>query len=1549
MEKLSAWESPTGNLGTWVAEDARAALEAYKIRPNLAREHDNIERSTVESGYGRKQLHELVQNAADAMEGTNGRICLILTEDTLYCANEGTPLDKPGLEALFMSHSSQKRDDKIGRFGLGFKSVLQVSDRPEIISRTVSVRWDREKSRRSISAALPGQKYFPVLRLAEAFDPAEPAKGDHVLAELMEWATTIVRLPLREGFVWLDDEFEVFPPEFMLFSEQIKSLELDNRRTGSKSSWTASRNGREVRLLAAGGEEVIWDVFSFPHQPTAEAMREAGSIAARSSLQVSWAVPRKNRGKRPGQFWNYFPTPTFTSLSGIVNAAFKLNEDRQNMLAGRYNEEILKVTLPRIVAAALPDLTDIDDPGSILDILPARFRPIEARSWADEVLNNPVMQAVGSMSFVPNLSGELRLASEIRIAPDLRDAGKIEALWDAAVPRGRPWAHRTTFATRDRNATLERLLGIAKVERATVVEWLEEVVYSGSLKDFASALEIAVAINKSHPELWADMRQAEIVLAGDGSRQKPLTSSIFIPVDDDDNAENLVSIELLAVKNVREYLRTLGIGLLDAQGQLRKVVALVLTDSLDDEAKSSMWRLARSVPAPQMVIQLQDAFPELSVPVRCEDGIWRRASDVWRRGGMFPANGTGDSNLVVDGTFHAADVELLRQLGIKTDLSQPAQTTSGPLYRQWREAQGKAIQNRFVGSPTPVSGIHLKFAPAFAVAKLELLTNASKEARLHATKQILRSRHYPVVVAVSNQYVADIQVDDPDLWWASQFGVVDTALGLIDALHAVGPVAGIPSGFLPTPTDPEAAALLRLQSDPARFNWSHIYRLAAARLSIPHLHQLYGVAAVKHMPSPKLVRVETREGLTELPFRDATLALDEATYRHYAENRGAAVIFTDNSELNAALENVWKLPTVSVAFTTQLTFTEEGPRQKLGERIPYIHIPFSGASKVELVPCSHLAFVTVNDTDEHRSERSLETHMDDQTFFFRSHLTPQRWLQALLEARGKRSTATNVLKAAKAAAAEADRVRRFKEIAKLTDDDEKLVALVGEQAIRDLIPPHVFQMLDHRTDEKLTGKKLAGLASTLHGASLFKKIKPFLDEQGIQTPAQFSGNAAAREFLKSLGISEDYFPTSSGGKKPPREEVVGPIHLSPMHDYQVDVGIQIQEVLAGKRKSRAIVQLPTGAGKTRVAVDSVIAHAATTTKPQLVVWVAHTKELCDQAVEAWLYVWQAGGIPGERLAVSRLWDSNDAKPEETRMHVVVATIQTLGSIVETRAADYEWLFDADTLIIDEAHGAIAPSYTEVFRAFGRTNADRGKPVIGLSATPYRGVNENETQRLVKRFDGQLLVPSQFDTEHAHTYLQDAGVLAGVRHESLEGIQLKLTAGATLPGRSTSAMLETRIDFDAVARNKDRNDAILDHVKSIASSQTALVFAASVDHAEALAATLAAEGISAAAISSKTHPADRRRQIEDFRNGKIRVLTNFDVLSQGFDAPKVGAVYVCRPTFAPNKYLQMIGRGLRGPMNGGSDEVLIVNVNDNIDQFGEKLAFNHFDYLWNRDS
>ena len=60
------------------------------------------------------------------------------------------------------------------------------------------------------------------------------------------------------------------------------------------------------------------------------------------------------------------------------------------------------------------------------------------------------------------------------------------------------------------------------------------------------------------------------------------------------------------------------------------------------------------------------------------------------------------------------------------------------------------------------------------------------------------------------------------------------------------------------------------------------------------------------------------------------------------------------------------------------------------------------------------------------------------------------------------------------------------------------------------------------------------------------------------------------------------------------------------------------------------------------------------------------------------------------------------------------------------------------------------------------------------------------------------------------------------------------------------------------------------------------------------------------------------------------------------------MYVARPTYSPNVYQQMIGRGLRGRANGGSDECLIVNVQDTLANFGEALAFTQFEHLWQRE-
>ena len=128
------WGGGVDELRAYIEEESRNTLEAYKAQPNLVTEHANHEEDTARGGYAGRQLFELVQNGADALSKVRhgGSIEICLTKNYLYCADDGAPIDRDGVRALMFSHLSPKRGTtEIGRFGLGFKSVLGVTDIPE--------------------------------------------------------------------------------------------------------------------------------------------------------------------------------------------------------------------------------------------------------------------------------------------------------------------------------------------------------------------------------------------------------------------------------------------------------------------------------------------------------------------------------------------------------------------------------------------------------------------------------------------------------------------------------------------------------------------------------------------------------------------------------------------------------------------------------------------------------------------------------------------------------------------------------------------------------------------------------------------------------------------------------------------------------------------------------------------------------------------------------------------------------------------------------------------------------------------------------------------------------------------------------------------------------------------------------------------------------------------------------------------------------------------------------------------------------------------------
>lgn len=187
------------------------------------------------------------------------------------------------------------------------------------------------------------------------------------------------------------------------------------------------------------------------------------------------------------------------------------------------------------------------------------------------------------------------------------------------------------------------------------------------------------------------------------------------------------------------------------------------------------------------------------------------------------------------------------------------------------------------------------------------------------------------------------------------------------------------------------------------------------------------------------------------------------------------------------------------------------------------------------------------------------------------------------------------------------------------------------------------------------------------------------------------------------------------------------------------------------------------------------------------------------------------------------------------------------------------------------------------------------------------------------------------------------MLARVTHRELTGGTIELTYDEKQ--RADQLSLLSKAAEQRLADDHDRNGRIIDEIRTMPADWPVLVFATSVGHAKFLAAKLKDLDITAAAVDSATPTGERRQRIEAFRRGSTRVLTNYGVLTQGFDAPATRAVVVARPTYSPNVYQQMIGRGLRGPRNGGKETCLILNVRDNITNYGKALAFTGFEHLW----
>jgi len=717
--------------------------------------------------------------------------------------------------------------------------------------------------------------------------------------------------------------------------------------------------------------------------------------------------------------------------------------------------------------------------------------------------------------------------------------------------------------------------------------------------------------------------------------------------------------------------------------------------------------------------------------------------------------------------------------------------------------------------------------------------------------------------------------------------------------------------------------------------WNRVLSEAAVSTDDVFPGRAYAVKlrAGTYYPENLPTRCRVGDEWTTAPDEEIAVAADRDEYDVLRHERIPALLApsVDDAERMAT---AWKMKRLADVVHRELRHSPYGDQVVLTEEFPFLRIR-SGSKVIgwSAQPCSELEHL-VRTPGGVRTE-TLDSTTDGQVVLVRK---PEDDLGILIAVDrelnlGLGPTGCAGVIAHREKQHHDDRIQRAR---KAEGEAAKLAALLDAETIKRGLPLGLLN--DDDTEAAVSAIHLAELAVDAYGDGLLRQYKDAFAKIAQEGVGDFRGSARSRQFVADLGFPETY----AGAKSvtlPEVEHADGPSEYPALHPYQEHIVDAMVALLKKELPGRAMLCLPTGAGKTRVACEAVIKLFRDGEVDGPILWIAQTQELCEQAVQSWKFVWSKVG-PSQRLTMSRLWTTNEATPVTKGPHLVVATAAKLERCLESDA--YAWLRKPAVVIVDEAHASLNPRYTGILKQLGLTNSVTRRPLIGLTATPYRGVNETETRQLINRYGAARLDEDVFGEEDPYKALQRQGMLAQVEHELLAGAMLTLNdeelrqvvAGA-LPSSA-----EQRL-----ANDEDRNAVILNRVASLPSDWPVLLFAASVNHAQVLTARLNGAGIKSASIDSTTPTPDRRNRIDDFRAGRIRVLTNYGVLAQGFDAPATRVVVVARPTYSPNVYQQMIGRGLRGPRNGGKETCLILNVQDNITNYGEQLAFTAFEHLW----
>ena len=647
---------------------------------------EHILKSLDERGRGQELIRqqytgrypfELLQNANDAAGEAcrEGRTRFVLTDESLMVADNGIGFGIAQVNAICgLGRSSKDPGKSIGYKGLGFKSVGEISRRPQVICPDVRFGFDGDRARRDVEnvagTLLPTQR-LPAYAMPFILEDEDLGGDARLVDELLaDGFSTVFRLPFRDGVTRtaVDEQLHAtLSPRLLLFLRHIHDLELH----GSQSDFRAVVHREqlpamtEVRLTVDGARSENWLVFSRLYDVVDRELVAAldDAWASVEKVSVGVAVPLDSDGlpardPTPQPLHVYFPTEQSSGLGVVLHADFALELDRKRIGSSpetiKYNRwlsEMLAKFVGNTVAPALA--SRFPGSGRVVRVLAPRVPHDAAWTRGFESLMVQLRRSV----FVPTADGRVRYAAEALSIPD-------------SVPNASDAHHYLVLPGRTLLAEIEEdacardfareLLAVEQMPMADALRNPGTARNEDTEGYYAFLLAWWVRHGRYHGDLIPSLRESACVRLKSGAWVSP-SERVYFPRErgDVDLPEGLrVPIaDLPDLPHLRSLMEDLGVKSFEWRNLLNDYVLPPLTDPMaDDGSRASCLELlayyfrtnsggARAV---------REQVGRALLPARDSTGTDRTLTPANRC--YFPSEWTGNDRLeIVYGTFGEAE------------------------------------------------------------------------------------------------------------------------------------------------------------------------------------------------------------------------------------------------------------------------------------------------------------------------------------------------------------------------------------------------------------------------------------------------------------------------------------------------------------------------------------------------------------------------------------------------------------------------------------------------------------------------------------------------------------------------------------------------------------------------------------------------------------------------------------------------------------------------------------------------------------------------------